>query len=64
MDRKSSSVVFPKDMGLSSICKSLQLNKLEPRSNKVFFVGSKETKEYYFYNPSEHKVLVAREGVF
>ena len=29
------------------------------------FVGyPKETKEYYFYNASENKVFVARNGVF
>ena len=43
----------------------LQPNKLEPSSDKVFFVGyPKETKRYYFCNPREHKVFVAREGVF
>ena len=31
----------------------------------MFFVGyPKETKGYYFYNPSEHKVFVARNGHF
>ena len=31
----------------------------------VFFVGyHKETKGYYFYNPSAHKVFVACKGVF
>ena len=31
----------------------------------ILFVGySKETKEYYFYNPSEHKVFVAHEYIF
>ena len=45
--------------------KRLQPNNLEPRSDKVFFVGyPKETKGCYFCNPSEHKVFVAREGIF
>ena len=39
--------------------------KLEPRSDKCLFVGyPKETKGYYFYNPTEGKVFVARTGVF
>ncbi|KAI5409779.1 hypothetical protein KIW84_055291 [Lathyrus oleraceus] len=39
--------------------------KLEPKSNKCLFVGyPKETRGYYFYNPSEGKVFVARTGVF
>ncbi|KAL3635739.1 Pyruvate dehydrogenase complex component E2 1 [Castilleja foliolosa] len=39
--------------------------KLEPKSDKCFFVGyPKETKGYYFYNQSENKVFVARDGVF
>ena len=34
-------------------------------SDKVYFVGyPKETKGYYFYNKSEKKVFVARDGVF
>ncbi|KAK8583637.1 hypothetical protein V6N12_067900 [Hibiscus sabdariffa] len=39
--------------------------KLEPRSHKCIFVGyPKETKGYYFFNPKENKVFVARTGVF
>ncbi|KAI5436821.1 hypothetical protein KIW84_023081 [Lathyrus oleraceus] len=39
--------------------------KLEPKSDKFLFVGyPKETRGYYFYNPSEGKVFVARTGVF
>ena len=40
-------------------------DKLGPKSNKCLFVGyPKETKGYYFYNPIENKVFVARNGVF
>ena len=40
-------------------------DKLGPKSDKCFFVGyPKETKGYYFYNPTENKVFVARSGVF
>jgi hypothetical protein len=39
--------------------------KLEPKSDKCLFWGyPKETRGYYFYNPSESKVFVARTGVF
>ncbi|KAI5431047.1 hypothetical protein KIW84_035267 [Lathyrus oleraceus] len=39
--------------------------ELEPKSDKCLFVGyPKETRGYYFYNPSEGKVFVARTGVF
>ncbi|KAI5429879.1 hypothetical protein KIW84_034458 [Lathyrus oleraceus] len=38
---------------------------LEPKSDQCLFVGyPKETRGYYFYNPSEGKVFVARTGVF
>ena len=40
-------------------------DKLGPKSDKCLFVGyPKETKGYYFYNPSENKVFVARNGHF
>ncbi|KAI5443509.1 hypothetical protein KIW84_012231 [Lathyrus oleraceus] len=39
--------------------------KFEPKSDICLFVGyPKETRGYYFYNPSEGKVFVARTGVF
>ena len=39
--------------------------KLEPKSDRCLFVGyPEETRGYYFYNPSEGKVFVARTGVF
>ena len=50
---------------MQAYVKRLQPDKLGLRSDKVFFVGyPKETKGYYFYNPNEQKVFVAREGVF
>ena len=56
---------FLRVWGCQAYVKRLQPEKLEPRSDKVFFVGyPKETKGYYFYNRSENKVFVAREGVF
>jgi hypothetical protein len=45
--------------------KKLESDKLTPKSNKCIFVGyPKETLEYYFYNWSDGKVFVARNGVF
>ncbi|KAJ9564759.1 hypothetical protein OSB04_000725 [Centaurea solstitialis] len=39
--------------------------KLIPKSDKCFFVGyPKTTVGYYFYNPEENKVFVARNGKF
>ena len=40
-------------------------DKLEPKSDKCFFVGyPRETKGYLFYNKSSNKVFVARFGTF
>ncbi|KAL0314998.1 UNVERIFIED_CONTAM: Retrovirus-related Pol polyprotein from transposon TNT 1-94 [Sesamum calycinum] len=51
--------------GISECRNKTLLEMLEPRSEKVFFVGyPKKTKGYYFYNQSENKVFVARDGVF
>ena len=45
--------------------KRLQSDKITPKSDKCIFVGyPKETLGYYFYNRSEGKVFVARNGVF
>ncbi|KAJ9562043.1 hypothetical protein OSB04_007203 [Centaurea solstitialis] len=39
--------------------------KLKPKSDKCFFVGyPKTTVGYYFYNPTENKVFIARNGEF
>ncbi|KAG6532166.1 hypothetical protein ZIOFF_006004 [Zingiber officinale] len=40
-------------------------DKLGPKSDKCYFIGyPKETKGYYFYIPSQHKVVVVKTGVF
>ena len=45
--------------------KKLTSDKLAPKTDKCLFVGyPKETKRYYFYNPSDNKVFVARKAVF
>ena len=51
--------------GCEVYVKRLITTKLEPKSDKCLFVGyPKEIRGYYFYNPSEGKVFVARTGVF
>ena len=59
------SVSFMKIWGCEVYNKRMTSTKLEPKSEKCIFVGyPKETKGYYFYNPTENKVFVARTGVF
>ncbi|PKI78603.1 hypothetical protein CRG98_000980, partial [Punica granatum] len=52
-------------MGCEAYVKRLSSDKLGPKSNKCYFVGyPKETRGYYFYNPTESKMFVARTAVF
>ncbi|XP_074303638.1 uncharacterized protein LOC141638108 [Silene latifolia] len=52
---------FMKIWGCEAYVRKLIPEKLGPKSDKCIFVGyPKETKGYYFYNPAEHKVFVAR----
>ena len=61
---KSPSLSFLKIWGCEAFVKRLQSDKLAPKSDKCIFVGyPKETLGYYFYNRSEGKVFVARNGV-
>ena len=65
MDWKNSSLSFIKIWGCEAYVKRQISDKLAPKSNKCLFVGyPKEIKGYYFYNASENKVFVARNGVF
>jgi hypothetical protein len=58
------SVLSSKSGVTEAYVKRLMLDKLTPKSDKCFFVGyPRETKGYYFYNKSEGKVFVARNGV-
>ena len=62
---KSPNLSFLKIWGCEVYIKWLMSDKLTPKSDKCFFVGyPKETLGYYFYNQSEGKVFVARNGVF
>jgi hypothetical protein len=62
---KTPSLSFLKIWGCEVYVKKLQSDKLTPKSDKCIFVGyTKETLGYYFYNRSEGKVFVTRNGVF
>ena len=62
---KTPSLSFIKIWGCEAYVKRQISDKLAPKSDKCLFVGyPKETKGYYFYNASENKVFVARNGVF
>ena len=56
---------FLKIWGCEVYVKRLISDKLDPKSDKCFFVGyPRETKGYYFYHKSGNKVFVARHGTF
>ena len=62
---KRPSMSFMKIWGCEAYVKRQISDKLGPKSDKCLFVGyPKETKGYYFYNPTEGKVFVARTAVF
>ncbi|KAD2393209.1 hypothetical protein E3N88_40186 [Mikania micrantha] len=51
--------------GCEAYVKRETSNKLDPRGEKVIFVGyPKETKAYYFYHPTDKRVFIARRGIF
>ena len=59
------SMSFMKIWGCHAYVRRQVSDKLGPKSDKCIFVGyPKETKGYYFYNPTEGKVFVARTAVF
>ncbi|MCQ7222035.1 DDE-type integrase/transposase/recombinase [Salmonella enterica] len=62
---KSPKMSFMKIWGCEAYVRRQVSDKLGPKSDKCYFVGyPKETKGYYFYIPSQHKVFVAKTGVF
>ncbi|KAK8539354.1 hypothetical protein V6N13_104402 [Hibiscus sabdariffa] len=62
---KRPNMSFMSVWGCQAYVKHQMSTKLEPKSQKCTFVGyPKETKGYYFYNPKENKVFVARTRVF
>ncbi|PKI68247.1 hypothetical protein CRG98_011383 [Punica granatum] len=62
---KRPNMYFLKIWGCEAYVKRLSSDKLGPKSDKCYFVRyPKETRGYYFYNPVEGKVFVARAAVF
>ena len=56
---------FLKIWGCEAYVKRLQTDKLAPKSDKCYFIGyPKGSFGYYFYNPTQQKVFVARDSVF
>ncbi|KAG8497104.1 hypothetical protein CXB51_008305 [Gossypium anomalum] len=61
---KHPSMSFMKIWGCKAYVKHQTSTKLEPKSKRCIFVGyPKETKGYYFFNPTENKVFVARTEI-
>ncbi|KAJ9561764.1 hypothetical protein OSB04_006924 [Centaurea solstitialis] len=62
---KKPKLSFLKIWGCEVYVKRTTSEKLKPKSDKCIFVGyPKNSMGYYFYNPSENKVFVARNGEF
>ncbi|KAJ9552655.1 hypothetical protein OSB04_016700 [Centaurea solstitialis] len=62
---KEPKLSFLKIWGCEVYVKRPTSEKLKPKSDKCFFVGyPKKTMGYYFYNPTENKVFIARNGEF
>jgi len=62
---KKPNVSFLKIWGCDAYVKRLQPNKLDPKSDKCYFVGyPKNMVGYSFYHRTEGKVFVAKNGVF
>ncbi|KAJ9535257.1 hypothetical protein OSB04_un001652 [Centaurea solstitialis] len=62
---KKPNISFLRIWGCEVYVKQPTSEKLKPKSDKCFFVGyPRTTVGYYFYNPEENKVFVARNGKF
>ncbi|KAJ9541966.1 hypothetical protein OSB04_028472 [Centaurea solstitialis] len=60
---KKPNISFLRIWGCEVYVKRPTSEKLKPKSDKCFFVGYPRTiVGYYFYNPEENKVFVARNG--
>ncbi|KAI9092970.1 hypothetical protein K1719_027493 [Acacia pycnantha] len=61
---KKPSLSFLKIWGCEVYVKQQASDKLSSRSSKCLYVGyPKETKGYYVYNPTDHKMFVIQNGV-
>ena len=62
---RSQILSFLKIWGCEAYVKRVDNNKVKPKSTRCLFVGyPKETNGYYFYDPQEQKVFVAKHAVF
>ena len=62
---KVPSLSYLRVWGCEAYVKQQVPNKLEARSTKCIFVGyPRDSMGYYFYDPTEQKVFVARKGEF
>ena len=62
---KRQNMSFMKVWGCEAFVKYLVSDKLGPKLDKCYFVGyPKENKGYWFHNPTENKIVVARTAVF
>ena len=62
---KRPTLSFLKIWGCEAYVRRQASDKLGPKSDKCIFVGyPKETKGYYFYNPTENKMFIAKNGIF
>ena len=62
---KKTKLSFLKVWGCDAYVKKLQLDKLEPKSEKCVFIGyPKETVGYTFYHRSEGKIFGSKNGSF
>ena len=58
-------ITYLRVWGCPTYVKRAKSDKLEPKSDKVFFIGyPKETKGYCFYNTEEQKLFVNNRAVF
>ena len=58
-------ITYLRVWGCPAYVKRAKSDKLEPKSDKCFFIGyPKETKGYYFYNTEEQKVFISNRAVF
>lgn len=57
-------VSFLRVWGCNAYVTSESTDKLDPRGDKVIFVGYPKKIGYYFYNPKENQVFLKRRGEF
>ncbi|KAI3819532.1 hypothetical protein L1987_13373 [Smallanthus sonchifolius] len=58
--REKPKVSYLRVWGFNTYVTSESTDKLNPRGDKVVFVGYPKTNGYYFYNPAENRVFIKR----